>query len=587
MSFPHDHLEHRTLSAWLTASLSETDNARVEQHLEACPLCTERLEKLEPPADPLVQRLREMHRAGHPPAPTHAADANLLFGTFAARAALITPQQLVDACSAWVEKPSNSLAQILTQQGWLTATDHNRVQQQVDQHLGKPRSVKQQLLHETQDHSLTSTITLPPLSADKLKLKSLYSSGGIGQIWIAEDQVLGREVALKELLPEKANSRANRERFFREARITAQLTHPGTPPVYEFVEDNGHCWYTMKLIHGKTFTEVIAQYHLKKSRGQEVLSQFIQLLNTFVAVCNTIAYAHSKQILHRDLKGDNVMVGDFGEVIVLDWGIAKQLDTQRLTDPIGEPPATACSSRKPQATETAQGERLGTPAYMAPEQAMGLIDQINYRTDVYGLAALLYEVLTGRPPFVGEDIEQVMHQVEHHRPTSPGEIVAEIPPELTDICLQGLAKSPTERQQTASEIGAAVQNWIAQQAQQRRIQQERQHFFNLSQDLLAIHDKELRFRQTNSAWENILGWTRSDLEQLTILDILHPDEHAIFRQRREHVRAGNPMTKLEYRCRCRDGTYKWIRWSTTAIEGEAVGYSVGHDISDIKGPVSE
>jgi len=584
MSDKQVHIQDSTFQAWMSFSLSDLENAEVEKHLEECLECARRLEQIESPADSLVLRLREMQHSSQSDLRDPRSDSNLLFGTLALQANLISQQQFLDACMLWSSRPAMTLAEVLAQQGWLSVVDQQIVQQLLDQRFsdrGSAESVKSPL-KETLVATGLGTVTLPPLAAEKIQLENIHSTGGIGQIWRAHDNILGREIALKELLPEKAGSPANRERFFREARITAQLTHPGTPPIYEYVEEDGRCWYTMKFIHGQTLTEVIAQYHLEKSRREDVLAQLIQLLNYFVTICNTIAYAHSKKILHRDLKSENVLVGDFGEVILLDWGLAKKLTDQSTIEPARDPRDSISPSPSTDPRATLQGERLGTPSFMAPEQAQGLIDRIDYRTDVYGLAAMLYEILTSQPPFVGQDIWQVMHSVEHDLPRPPRELVSDVPPELADICLQGLSKNQNDRQQSAKEISEAVQHWIVEQAQRRRTAEERQLFFNLSSNLLVIHNPEFRLLQTNPAWETILGWTREDLEEMIVWDIIHPDEHAIARQRREHILAGNPMSKLDHRCLCKEGSYKWIRWSTTLIKEEEVVYSVGYDISELK-----
>src|SRR5262249_34871852 len=157
-------------------------------------------------------------------------------------------------------------------------------------------------------------------------------------------------------------------------------------------------------------------------------------------VCNTVAYAHSRGVIHRDLKGQNVILGDFGEVLVLDWGLAKLVDR-----PDGCAHATSAvlaqegSSR---AELTILGQRLGTPAYLAPEQAAGDLDLIDYRTDVYGLGAILYEILTSRPPFTGSDIDDVLRKVRHGEPKPPRQLWADVPPALEVVCLKALGKNP-------------------------------------------------------------------------------------------------------------------------------------------------
>src|SRR5262249_42064161 len=145
--------------------------------------------------------------------------------------------------------------------------------------------------------------------------------------------------------------------------------------------------------------EAARSYHRKRSAGQADSLEFLTLLNAFVAVCNTVAYAHARGVIHRDLKGQNVVLGDFGEVIVLDWGLAKLVD---CPDPVGPTPPIPLDSAHAAAPDLpAEGQTVGTPAYMAPEQAAGQLDLIDRHTDVHGLGAMLYEILTGRPPFQG------------------------------------------------------------------------------------------------------------------------------------------------------------------------------------------
>jgi serine/threonine protein kinase len=296
---------------------------------------------------------------------------------------------------------------------------------------------------------------------NRIKLRELHSSGGIGEVWRAFDQVLCREVALKRLKHDQASHAEHRAHFLREAQITGQLEHPGIVPLYDYScdADGSHCFYTMRFVQGRTLSEVIAAFHERRiEQGETMLcAPFIQLLEHFASVCNTIAFAHSKRVVHRDLKGDNVIVGDFGEVVVLDWGLAKRVD-RHDEDPALRPGAPETPNTV-SVTATLPGERLGTPAYMAPEQALGLNDQIDERTDVYGLAAILYEILTGRPPFRGDDVLSVMDAVAHDPPSPASKWVDDVPLTLERICMRGLAKSMGARQQSVLELAAQVRQW--------------------------------------------------------------------------------------------------------------------------------
>jgi serine/threonine protein kinase len=206
-------------------------------------------------------------------------------------------------------------------------------------------------------------------------------------------------VALKELRPEFAEPDFW-GRFLREAQVTGQLEHPGIVPVYELghkPEDN-HPYYTLRFVRGRTLNDAVTAYHQRRRRGAAGALELRDLLGAFVQICNAVGYAHSRGVLHRDLKPHNVALGDFGEVMVLDWGLAKVLaDTS--TSAGGDQAETA----PPRLTieddhaATQAGAVMGTPGYMAPEQADGRHDLVDRRTDVYGLGAMLYHLLTAPP----------------------------------------------------------------------------------------------------------------------------------------------------------------------------------------------
>src|SRR5262249_32656076 len=174
---------------------------------------------------------------------------------------------------------------------------------------------------------LAATVDFVPGPPERYLLTRLHATGGIGRIWLARDRELGRDAALKELRPERAGNATVAARFLQEARITGQLEHPGIVPVYELARrPDAQPFYTMRFVNGRTLTEAARAYHDKRRAGQAESLELLTLLGAFVTVCNTVAFAHSRGVLHRDLKGQNVVLGDFGEVVVLDWGLAKLLD---------------------------------------------------------------------------------------------------------------------------------------------------------------------------------------------------------------------------------------------------------------------
>ena len=545
----------------------------------------------------------------------NVTDRNLLFGLIAMQSDLIEMRQFVDACTLWGSRKDSSLADILVEQGWLLLEDRQHVDYllkrrmekaggDVNQSLaGMPddvkvalesigdREIRDSLGSVRQDERITTSF---PISStvrpnDRITRRGLYSTGGIGHVWLAHDKVLDREIALKELKADQSQSEINRQRFFREAQITAQLTHPGTVPVYDYVEDGGRSYYTMKFVKGRTLTEAITDYHEWRREHAEtgVTSRLIQLLTQFVSVCNTIAFAHSRQVIHRDLKTENVIVGDFGEVIVLDWGLAKRLSEKEPTpdNTVEEMGATLLyeeQHEKLTASQTIQGDKLGTPAYMSPEQARGEVNMLDERTDVYGLATILYEILVGDPPFLGKSIVAVLENVIHDTPKSPGECVEGVPRELEQCCLRGLSKKRENRQQSAAELAGEIQNWIAERAERKRTEEERERFFNLSLDLLTILDANGRLSQTNPAWESVLGWSLDELQGKAVWDLIDPEDHPRAKKNHEKILCGESLTAVEYRCLCKDGSHRWVLWNAKLIPGESSIYLVGRDITERK-----
>ncbi|MBL8848637.1 MAG: protein kinase, partial [Planctomycetaceae bacterium] len=291
----------------------------------------------------------------------------------------------------------------------------------------------------------------------------LHASGGMGSVWLARDTDIGRNVALKELRAEVAGGSVP-VRFLREARITGQLEHPGVVPVYEIGSDpaTGQPFYTMRFVRGRTLTEAAQAFHEHRQTGHDDPLEFVSLLGAFVSVCHTIAYAHSHGVIHRDLKGENIILGDYGEVIVLDWGLAKRLDHAGEDDI----PVTPTSEAEVAPGQTMMGQVMGTPAYMAPEQALGRLDLIGPATDIFGIGAIFYEILTGRAPFTGAGTVQVLSLARKAAIAPPREFWPEVPPALEAMCLKALSKKPADRYAKATEFARLVQGWQDKQRRQ-------------------------------------------------------------------------------------------------------------------------
>ncbi len=301
----------------------------------------------------------------------------------------------------------------------------------------------------------------PDDTRDRYTLTRLHAMGGIGQVWLARDPALGREVALKELRPEQAHNESAWARFLEEARITGQLEHPGIVPVYELTRrsEMDLPFYTMRFLKGGTLRDAIVAYHAKRDKGEATALDRAALLNAFVAACNAIGYAHSRGVIHRDLKGQNIVLGDFGEVVVLDWGLAKVLGEPATAD--STLPTLNLGEELPGHNPTLEGQVQGTPAYMAPEQAEGRIDAIDGRTDVYGLGAILYEILTGRPPFTGNTTAELLRQIREATPPKPRSFDPSLSPALEAVCLKALSRQPDDRYPSATALALEVRRWLA------------------------------------------------------------------------------------------------------------------------------
>ncbi|VTR93501.1 serine threonine-protein kinase : Putative PAS/PAC sensor protein OS=Planctomyces brasiliensis (strain ATCC 49424 / DSM 5305 / JCM 21570 / NBRC 103401 / IFAM 1448) GN=Plabr_4306 PE=4 SV=1: Pkinase: PAS_4: PAS_9 [Gemmata massiliana] len=414
-------------------------------------------------------------------------------------------------------------------------------------------------------------------SGPRYVLGDLHAAGGIGEVWLARDLNLDRDVAVKKLQTHRAPTELAKLRFLREARITGQLDHPGVVPVYEICCDEvtGLPYYSMRFLRGRTLSEAVREHHRTRDARGSHLKSLVGLLNAFDIICNTVAYAHSRGIIHRDIKPGNVLLGDYGEVIVIDWGLAKQFGRAEVT-------AEAVNLDAVPQNETVAGQILGTPAYMSPEQAAGESDAVGPPADVYGLSAMLYEILCGRPPFTGANTVEVLKQVRSSAPLPPSEITPNVPTALEEICLKGLAKVPSERHASAEHLARAVRAWVSDLAERRQAEEERERFFALSLDLLAIIDADGRLVQVGPAWASLLGCARDALLGHPFLERIHEDDRPAVGNNLEAARTDQQPAAFESRAVHADGTTRWVSWNLTPIARERSLYLVGRDITDLK-----
>ncbi|MDF1754102.1 MAG: serine/threonine-protein kinase [Verrucomicrobiales bacterium] len=309
--------------------------------------------------------------------------------------------------------------------------------------------------------------------------------GGMGSIRIAEDNKLNRSVAIKVMHRDISASPSDQARFVLEAEVLAKLAHPNIVPIYDMVRENGKpLFYSMKLVKGRTLQDIINDLQIEDS---DALKHYTldRLLTIFRKVCDAMAFAHAENIIHRDLKPENIMVGEFGEVLVMDWGLSKILDgsVELISSAALDPNVDTTAS----ASATLEGSVMGTPQYMSPEQAAGEIAEMDSRSDIYSLGAILYAILTLRPPVEGTDVYDVLEKVQTGELTAPsafgmttqankrsrkGDVLeakqikplphqsgGKVPPALSAVVMKALSLKKKDRYEHVVELSGDIEKW--------------------------------------------------------------------------------------------------------------------------------
>jgi serine/threonine protein kinase len=290
-----------------------------------------------------------------------------------------------------------------------------------------------------------------------------HAKGGLGEVFVARDEELRRDVALKEIRGSRADDPQSWARFLLEAELTGGLEHPGVVPVYGLgTYADGRPFYAMRFVRGDSLQDATERFHRPEAkrgdRGERAVT-LRGLLGRFVDVCNAVAYAHSRGVLHRDLKPGNIMLGPYGETLVVDWGLAKPLGG---TDPASGPSEGALQpASASDVTPTRAGIAVGTPAYMAPEQAVRRLDELGSASDVYNLGATLYCLLTGLAPFRGGDAGQILQQVQRGDFPRPREVEPSVPPALETICLKAMALRSRDRYASLRALADDIEHVLA------------------------------------------------------------------------------------------------------------------------------
>jgi len=433
----------------------------------------------------------------------------ILFAVYAVQLGFATPGQVSEAASGAGTQPARGLAERLVASGVLSQAQRDLVQRRVARHLGDqaatlatpspshrpeaagpphegrptvdlkvspgiasadpqvdrvfeqaapslPGAAGAALAEESEEH-----ISLQ--QSGRYTVQKVHARGGQARILLAFDEHVGRDVAIKEFYPDaepdegslpSSASASSRQlsspgqlRFLREARVTAQLEHPNIVPVHEVGrKEDGTLYYTMRFVRGQTLA--------RKLKGCRGLRERLKLLGAFWDVAKAVAFAHARGVIHRDLKPENIMVGEFDETVLLDWGVAKVHGKKDIRAREIERELRLLQQSSP--GRTAAGTAIGTPSYMSPEQARGQIDDIDERSDVWGLGAVLYELLTGRPPFKADSAMQTILLVGEAPLTPVRTLCPEAPAELAAVAEKALRRDKGARYQGARELAEEV-----------------------------------------------------------------------------------------------------------------------------------
>ena len=287
-----------------------------------------------------------------------------------------------------------------------------------------------------------------------------HAAGGLGEVFLARNAELNREVALKFLKPSRARDPVSLRRFLQEAEVTGRLEHPGVVPIYALGTDSGGTpCYAMRFIRGATFQDAINGFYAAERPGRDPTERSLairELLNRFVSICNTVAYAHSRGIIHRDLKPKNIMLGKYDETLVVDWGLAKPFELQEEADGPGEEALTPGSG-----SDSPTVGVVGTLAYMSPEQARERPAEVGPASDIFSLGAILYAILTGAAPYRSGAHDEVLERVRCCEFPAPRQIKPLTHRALEAICLKAMAREPRDRYANALELAADVKRWLA------------------------------------------------------------------------------------------------------------------------------
>ena len=407
--------------------------------------------------------------------------------------------------------------------------------------------------------------------------------GGTSSVFLGWDKQLSRPVAVKTLKGPHPAPKNQVRRFFREAEIAGRLQHPTIPNIHEYHSTDGAVFIVMDLLEGMTLRE-------KLLTRPDFATNLPFFLNVFLQICQGIAFAHSRGTVHRDIKPSNIMVGEFGVVTILDWGLAKVLTSAHdislpesdHQDFVTDADCGEFRSEFRQETdvfETQAGTVFGTPNYFPPEQARGDLAAVDSRSDVFCLGGILCEILTGSPPFCGGTIFDLQKKSANGDLSSAFQLLDECqaPHSLVQIAKTCLAADPTNRPQDGSALLTLLTGYF--DAKQRRAEQDLIRFFDMSLDLLGIANLQGCFQSVNRNFSVVLGYTDDEILGKPFYNFVHPEDLKNTIHEIQGVLEGQPTQPFLNRYQHRSGHFLWLEWTFRFVAEERVFFAVANDVN--------
>jgi serine/threonine protein kinase len=419
-----------------------------------------------------------------------SSDRNFLFALVAYQNGYVTMEQFFEASQVWNRDPKLDIGSILVERKFLDEVERYNIQGIVEDRLRRQGGLDNSLSFVVENGSMPEGQELPEdwqkrieqitkitpegmgagrdlkkpssPSIHRYVFRKPIGEGGQGIVWEVDDMELGRRIALKRVHPKHANDPLHSRMLIEESRNTGRLDHAGIVPVYDLGQDDeGNPFFTMQLIRGDKLSDRVKAIKHESLTREEFLAQIRPLLRHLIATCNTLQYAYDKhKVIHRDLKPENIMVNRYGETVVMDWGMGKAVEDASQLDEASSMLFVPVSGSGTGVEKTQVGSVKGTLGYLSPEQAQAMNMALDHRTDIYGLGATLYRILTGTVPYSGTNLQEALGRAKLNQFVRPRDRNSRVPRELEAICLKAMATLPADRYQKATDMGKDLENWL-------------------------------------------------------------------------------------------------------------------------------